>query len=99
MSFVVLSVLGTSGLAIAAHRATKFNDQTAHKEAPRKTLAKKFAHTGTYLDFSQVSSISHYPGTFIAEQWDVDLQGVPFRWLEMHNGAIVKCYNDKFQWK
>jgi hypothetical protein len=49
--------------------------------------------TGTYGDISTLSNLVHQPGYVVGERHDVDLTGVPCRWLIMRNGAVYRTYD------
>ena len=84
------TVIGGSGLAIANMKAAQ---QKAKEPPARKTVAKRFMHTGTYGNVSQIYHLLHQPGYVKAVHDDVDLQGVPCRWLELQNGAVYRTYD------
>lgn len=84
------TIVGGSGLAVANMKAAQ---QKAKKPVVRKTVAKRFMHTGTYGDISQIYHLLHQPGYVKGETIDVDLQGVPCRWLELQNGCVYKTYD------
>lgn len=55
--------------------------------------ANRFMTTGTYIDMAQVAAIIGDRGTVVAEKVDVDITGVPCRWLLLKSGATVKTFD------
>lgn len=59
----------------------------------KSTVARRFMHTGTYGEASQLKDVLHIPGMVVDETEDVDLSGVPCRWVTLRNGAVYKLYS------
>lgn len=57
--------------------------------------ACRYMTTGTYGDTKDVFLLLNQQGFVESEKPDVDLAGVPFRWLKMKNGGVYKTYDLK----
>ncbi len=62
----------------------------------KATVAVRYFSSGVYGDVKDISTIIGTPGMFVGSTADVDLMGVPCRWLIMRNGAAYKTYDMNF---
>lgn len=97
MSLVLLSLAGAAGLWHTT-RTADFQRRSAEKHKKKdqwaSTVGQRFEmSTGTYGDISQVSNLINKPGYVVGQRMDVDLTGVPCRWLIMRNGGVYKTYD------
>jgi hypothetical protein len=93
MSLILFSTLTTAALWAKAR-----SDDRARKNKPKEkeikpTVAESYQHSGTYGDFTNLSTSLKSPGFFVDEKFDTDLLGVPCRWMIAKNGGVYKTYD------
>lgn len=102
MSLLALTVLGAGGLVYLSR-----NDQFRNEKQRRKERTKdrtnvaavdRALSTGNYGDMADLANMIQYPGYVIGQKMDVDLTGVPYRWLLMRNGCVYKTYDTETQY-
>lgn len=90
MALVLAAVPAVIGL-IAANRHFQ---KEAHKRAEKKDHADyRLTSTGAYGDTAQISELLGDPGFISHQEVDVDLTGVPYRWIVLKNGCKYRTYD------
>ena len=90
MALVLAAVPAVIGI-LAANRHFQ---REANKRAEKKDhLDHRFTSTGAYGDTAQICELLKQPGHIAGQQVDVDLTGVPFRWIFLKNGTKYKVYD------
>lgn len=92
MSLVALSLV-TTGALWHVSRSRQFAKYRQEEDPKSNTVMDRPMSTGTYGDVSQLANLLKIPGYIIGEKIDVDINGVPCRWLRMRNGAVYKTYD------
>ena len=91
MSLLLASAVGAGALALAGARGS--SSVGAAPKPGVATIAVRYTSTGVYGDIKDIGDIVAVPGMIVAATEDIDLQGVPCRWLQMRNGGVYKTYN------
>jgi len=101
MSLLLVSTAAMGAIYIAASKADENCRKLAETKAAtpvlRSTIVERELHTGRYGDVSEIMELLNtYPETVVGIKNDVDLTGVPCRWIVLRNGGVYKTYNMQF---
>ncbi len=101
MSLLLASTAAMGAIYIAASKADENARQLAKTKARtptvRSTIVERELSTGRYGDVSEIFELLNtYPESVVAIKNDVDLTGVPCRWIVLRNGGVYKTYNMQF---
>ena len=99
MSLLVGVIGGASGLLLLNHHNENKRKQAeavaklAEGKGQREQRVNLSLHTGAYGSVAEITEILGQPGIIVKIEEDVDLSGMPCRWLYLQNGGIYKTYN------
>lgn len=94
MSLLLGAAAGIGALGLANARGPSSVGEPA--KPGRATVAVRYFSSGVYGEVKDIGDIIGVPGMFVGSTADVDLTGVPCRWLIMRNGAAYKTYDMHF---
>lgn len=95
MSILLAGAGALGGLWLALDSVDKSKQAslpTSEKKAP--AVEAENLWSGRYVGMEQMGDVMKDADTLVvAAKNDVDLSGVPCRWLKLRNGAIVRTYD------
>ena len=89
-----LLILGAASMVTAAVLADQVDKSSPLKETtPKKQpIVERELYTGRYGTNEMLMHVLNDPTQIESVQHDVDLSGVPCRWVKMRNGAKYQVY-------
>jgi catabolite regulation protein CreA len=87
MAVILGALAGAAALAMTSPQPVAVVSEST------QTVAQRYGSSGVYGDISEIGDIIHQPGMIVAVIDDVDLSGVPCRWVKLRNGGIYRTYN------
>jgi hypothetical protein len=95
---ILLSAAGALGGLWIATDAVDKQQQAALKPTEKNVQVEtEDLWSGRYVGMEQMGDVMRDHATLIvAEKMDRDLSGVPFRWLKLRNGGILRTYDMEF---
>lgn len=88
MAMILAAAAGAVALAVAKPPVPV----AATADRPQ-TVAQRFNSAGAYGDISEAYDAMRQPGAIVGYVDDVDLTGVPCRWIKLRNGKVYRTYN------
>lgn len=99
MSLILMSAAGLGAFYLVGDNVDKNNAALAAKQAETggaNGVVRRELYTGRYGDFSDIALTSFDETQVRSITIDRDLSGVPYRWIEMGNGAVYRTYDMSF---
>ena len=93
MSLLVLGAASMVAAAVLADKVDKSAPQPEETPTTKKPIVERELWTGRYGTNEELMWVLKDPSQIASVQSDVDLSGVPCRWVKMHNGAKYQVYN------
>lgn len=102
MSLVLLGAASLGAFYLVGNNVDKNNAALAAKQpdtGASQGVVRRELYTGRYGDFKDIA-LAPFDETLIRSiTIDRDLSGVPYRWIEMGNGAVYRTYDMEFPQK
>lgn len=99
MSLILMSAAGLGAFYLVGNNVDKNNAALRAKQpdtGASKGVAKRELYTGRYGDWKDIALVEFDKTNVKSITIDRDLSGVPYRWIEMQNGAAYRTYDMEF---
>lgn len=92
MSLLVLGAASMVAAAVLADQVDKSSTKLDEPVPKKQPIVARELWTGRYGTNEELMVVLKDPTQIVAVQSDVDLSGVPCRWVQMRNGAKYQVY-------